>query len=311
MFQNLKRNFAVAALVVFAGGAQAAEDDVIAGLGWESDAATVESVLNDVCESLDVVTASPVQFPLASDTEQHFRCEDMALPGGDIEAAVFVVADDRLQMAELSGGVSNVLVDPEAEPQSRYLGYDVYNQASLFVDRIADKAWLLSAEALHPNLFTWSNPFLDGDGANIPEYDTSAALPSLFEPGGDLETLLPQFEAACPIMNVEPIKKPWLATEPDTQTQVNCFGYVYAGFPRKFEAVFGDGELELIWILTGKQEEARVREALIDAFGAPEITNDKWDVFMGGALALRKDKPEVLVISEKLIPFFQDHYVSQ
>lgn len=42
----------------------------------------------------------------------------------------------------------------------------------------------------------------------------------------------------------------WLPHAPTTQDQVNCFGYYYAGFPRTIEAVFGDGTLELAWILT-------------------------------------------------------------
>ncbi len=313
MLLDHKTILAVLTLIVSSAGSHAAEDgdSIIAGLGWESDAAMVESVLKDVCKSVDVANASPVQFPLASDTEQHFRCEDMALPGGSIAKAVFVVADDRLKMAELRGGAVNALVYPGLETQMRYLEYDVYNQASLFVDRKTDTAWLLSVEALHPNLFTWSNPYLDDDQADIPEYDASAATPSLFEPGGELNTLLPIFEAACPLMNVETIKQPWLATNPDAQSQVNCFGYVYAGFPRKIEAVFGDDELELIWILTGKQEEDRVRNALIDAFGAPEMTNDKWDVFSSGRVALRKDKPEVLVISEKLVSYYWEQFQAE
>lgn len=313
MFRKFTTNLVVAALVTSISGVQAADggDGVVAGLEWASDAATVERVLKGVCKSVDVANASLVQFPLAADTEQHFRCENMALPGGRIEAAVFVVADDRLKLAELRGGAANALLAPDEEPQMRYLRYDVYKQASLFVDAEADAAWLLSAEALHPNLFAWSHPFLEDAGAKLPEYDASAALPSLIQPGGDLKALTPRFEARCPLMNVEPIMRPWLETGPKTQTQVNCFGYVYAGFPRKFEAVFGDGELELVWILTGKPEESRVRKALVDEFGEPESVTENWDVFSGGQVALRKDKPEILVISEKLVPYYRDQFRSE
>lgn len=70
--------------------------------------------------------------------------------------------------------------------------------------------------------------------------------------------------------------------------------------------VFGDGVLELVWILTAKPEEERVRQALIDVYGPPEHRSANWDVFARGQIALRKDKPEVLAISERLVPFYAE-----
>ena len=82
-----------------------------------------------------------------------------------------------------------------------------------------------------------------------------------------------------------------------TSSQVNCFGIEYAGFPRKIEARFGDNGLELLWILTAKGEEARVAAALQAAYGEPIFESDEWSVFRNWEVSLRKDKPEVLVLS--------------
>ena len=150
------------------------------------------------------------------------------------------------------------------------------------------------------NLFTWSNPYL----VTTPSYNTSATTPGFLVFGEKYEQLKPQFERACPMLNIETIEQPWLPNKPTSQIQINCVGYEYAGFPRRIEAVFGDGVLEVVWILTGKNEEDRVRQALVEAFGAAEIVGDVWEVFEGQRVALRKDKPEILMISEKMIPYY-------
>lgn len=106
------------------------------------------------------------------------------------------------------------------------------------------------------------------------------------------------------MLNIETIEKPWLPNKPASQVQINCVGYEYAGFPRRIEAVFGDDVLEVVWILTGKNEEGRVRRALVEEFGEAEIVNDVWEVFGDQRVALRKDKPEILMISEKMIPYY-------
>ena len=81
-----------------------------------------------------------------------------------------------------------------------------------------------------------------------------------------------------------------------TSAQVNCFGIEYAGFPRKIEARFGDGGLELLWILTAKGEESRIAASLQEAYGKPVFENQEWAVFKNWEVSLRKDKPEVLVL---------------
>ena len=93
------------------------------------------------------------------------------------------------------------------------------------------------------------------------------------------------------------------------QHQLDCYGYEFAGFPRKIEAVFGDGVLQQAWILTGKGEEERVRRALVEAWGEATYIDDDWEIFGDGTVMLRKDKPEVLMLSPGLAPLYRAEYI--
>ena len=125
------------------------------------------------------------------------------------------------------------------------------------------------------------------------------------DPVTSVRTVLAKHCASTRAIEVDPPSFPLANAEPSTQAQVNCFGYEYAGFPRKFEAIYGDGILEVVWILTGKGEENRVRQALIEAFGPAENINDQWETFAGFRVSLRKDKPEVLLLSERMVPYYK------
>lgn len=100
-------------------------------------------------------------------------------------------------------------------------------------------------------------------------------------------------------------------SDPNAQLQLNCFGIEYAGFPRKIEARFGDGKLNMVWILTGKGEENRIREKLKTEYGEPVFVNDTWEIFDGWTVGLRKDKPELLLLTKELGQFYKKEYFKQ
>ncbi len=138
--------------------------------------------------------------------------------------------------------------------------------------------------------------------------DPSAAIPEILAFGDSIAELAPDLADAS-IMTIQRcIQEPWLPNQPDPQTQIDCFGFVYAGFPRKIEAVFGDDVLELAWIFTGKGEENRLRNSLYHAYGSPAFVSDTFEAFNGWRIGLRKDKPEVLIVSEELVPLIQKQY---
>jgi hypothetical protein len=100
--------------------------------------------------------------------------------------------------------------------------------------------------------------------------------------------------------------------EGEGEVQLNCFGIEFAGFPRKVEARFNDENgLYLLWILTARPEEERVRQALIDTYGAAIYTSEEVEVFDDWRIILRKDKPEVAVVAPSMVPQFKAWIASQ
>ena len=176
----------------------------------------------------------------------------------------------------------------------------------MVIDPGADRAWLMSGEAAHPNLFQWPNPY--AESTSRVTYDNAAARPGALRFGGRLESLRPLFERDCAFTDLNQYDV-WLLTEPKVQQQLDCFGIEYAGFPRKIEAVFGDGILQQAWILTGAGEESRVRDALEVAFGKASYVDERWEVFDDGRVMLRKDKPEVLMLSDELAPLYRAEHI--
>ncbi len=288
------------------GPGKAANDrSVIAGLAWDDPGSLVVAKLQEVCRDLHIRRAAQVRFPLARHTEQHAVCVGLRLAEEELASAVFVLADDRLKMIEAQGGALRTLLG-ERTDSSPYLSWLVFDDGQLIADPASDTVWLLSEEALHPHLFLWPTPFPYRSTDTPPSAASSAALPSFIAFGADLESSTPLFAAACPTMAIREIEDIWLPHEPETQTQIDCLGIDFAGGPRKLEAVFGDGVLELVWILTAKPEEERIRRALVDAHGPVSHASASWEVFEGGRIALRKDVPEVLAISERLVPYYAE-----
>ena len=100
-------------------------------------------------------------------------------------------------------------------------------------------------------------------------------------------------------------------SDPHAQIQIDCFGIDYAGFPRKIEARFGDGRLNVVWILTGEGEEDRIRQKLKREYGNIIYKNDAWEVFHNWQVLLRKDKPEVLLVTPELGQLYKKEYFNQ
>lgn len=98
---------------------------------------------------------------------------------------------------------------------------------------------------------------------------------------------------------------------PDAQLQINAFGVQCFGFPRKLEARFGDEKLNVVWILTGKAEEDKIRQELIKAYGKPIFEDDNWEIFNDWQVGLRKDKPEVLLIEKALGQVYKKEFFKQ
>jgi len=273
------------------------------------DLKATESKLKEFCQRIVVVNADSPRFPLAANSEQHLICKKYQNSDVSFEKAVFVIADERFAHMEAIGVSVPALEKMLGEPNGKYLGMKIFADASywLSVDR-ARLVWLHD-NAKHPNLFSWNNPYLSNSEF---QYTTpSIEIPNLLNFDKGLNDLRPLFADHCKQVQEEHHENVWLLSNPDEQIQINCFGYHYAGFDRKFEAVFGDGKLQLVWILTAKAEESRLRTLLVERWGKAEMDTAKWEVYADGRISLRKDKPELLVLSDEMIPLYRGELESE
>jgi len=110
---------------------------------------------------------------------------------------------------------------------------------------------------------------------------------------------------ACATSNTRRIEPPFLPDVKDKQMQIDCEGFQFLGKPRRAEFVFQDDSLEMIWIMTSAEEEDSIVKAMTDAVGAPTRRNNKYIAFTDNRTAVRRDRPEILLYSEKLAPLVQ------
>lgn len=270
---------------------------------YESVEETTKKV-DAIAESTHLFSFTSPNFPLAAKKESHLVASQVIVQNDTLDKVVFTFSDDRLTFIQAKGGVIQGLGGKTDTEQQRYPNYIIYVADRLFIDIDKDLAWLMTEEALHPNLFTWDNPYLAASGDKQVVYNTSVQIPEFVKMGSTIEEILPHIKEQSSMVHIEKLKE----TPSFSKTQVNGFGIEYAGFPRKFEFRFQNGELQKIWILTAKEEEKRLYENLNLEYGKPIFSNEDWDVFKDWTLLLRKDKPEVLLLSDELAQQFRRRY---
>ncbi|TSE04970.1 hypothetical protein [Aquimarina algiphila] len=268
---------------------------------------TVTQKLKDISETTNVISIDNPSFPLAKTKEEHLVCSKIKTKHGIIEKAVFTFADNKLSYIEAKGNVFNTFTETRNDTARTYIDYDVYVKDKLFLNKKKDIAWIITKEAMHTNLFTWENPYLNFPSTTEIESNDSSKIPPFLKTGKTLNELKPVLEANSKFINIEELD----GSDPNAQLQINCFGVDYLGFPRKVEARFGDNKLNVVWILTGKGEEDRIRKALTNQYGDPIFVNDAWEIFNNWQVGLRKDKPEVLLIKKELGLEYKTTYFKQ
>ena len=271
---------------------------------------TLENVLqkvNEVSEDSRLISVEEPSFPLAINKEEHLVCTNIKTNHGIIGKAVFTFADDQLKYIISKGNVYSVFAEKRRDTSMVYMQYEVYPSDKLFLDKKKDLAWILTDESLHPNLFAWINPYLDPDYNPQVKSSGSNDIPSFLKMGASMDDLKPILEENSDFIATQELD----GSDPNASMQINCFGVDYLGFPRKIEARFGDNKLNVVWILTGKGEEDRIREALIDQFGQPVFVNEDWEIFNNWQVGLRKDKPEVLLMEKKIGLEYKTSYFKQ
>lgn len=277
------------------------------GIRLEDSVETVAQKLGEISETTNIISKNNPSFPLAEVKEEHLICSKVKTKKGMINKVAFVFADSKLKYIEARGNVYKTLANARTDTARSYLDYDVYIDEKLFLNKKKDAAWILTKEAMHTNLFTWENPYLNLNYKNGVKLNYSNQIPAFLKMGAPIDELKPLFETNSDFTNTEELD----GKDPNAQFQVNCFGVMYLGFPRKVEARFGDDKLNVVWILTGKGEENRIRKALINQYGDPIFVNGDWEIFDNWQVGLRKDKPEVLLMKKEIGLEYKTNYFKQ
>ncbi|WP_282161657.1 hypothetical protein [Ulvibacterium marinum] len=265
-------------------------DELFGGVKMSDNLETVKEEMEKHCVSVEGISidTEEISFPLAQFTEQHLICSDCKrYDYYFFDKIVFTFSDGQLSFISAKGDGVSKISDIEY-----YEGYKFYTgKDNMVIHEKENEAFFLTKEGLHTNLFAWKNPYLS-TGKVVTKYTASAVVPKVFKFGEAIQELKPRLRGMTTLLDEREF--------PNGEIQLNCFGMEYAGFPRKIEAKFNtEGKLSLLWILTAKQEESRLRKALIKAYGNPIFVNKTWEVFHDWQVSLRKDKPEVLVLSKE------------
>ena len=265
------------------------------GVNLDQSLELVNEKLKDISQTTNIISIEHPVFPLASNKEDHLVCTNVKTKNGTIAKAVFTFADDQLKYIEARGNVQEVLVHHLNDTAKAFMDFDVYIKEKLFINKKKDAAWIMVQEAMHTNLFTWENPYLNIDKKETSSND-SKHIPAFLKMGASLDEMKPILKSNSDFTNTEQLD----GSDPNAQIQINCFGVEYLGFPRKVEARFGDNQLNVVWILTAKGEEDRIRTALTNQYGSPDFVNEDWEIFDNWQVGLRKDKPEVLLMEQQI-----------
>lgn len=274
----------------------AQSETIFNGIRLEESLEKVTQKVKEISGTSNLISIDNPTFPLAKDKEDHLVCTQIKTKNGLIEGAVFTFADNKLTYIEAVGNAYETFISSRKDTARVYRDYEIYLQDKLFLKKEQDIAWIMVEEAMHTNLFTWRNPYLKSNDKINAKSNHASEIPAFLKMGSTMNELKPLLEANSDFTNIEELDGP----DSNAQLQINCFGVEYMGFPRKVEARFGNDKLNVVWILTAKGEEDRIRKALTNQYGKPIFVNDNWEIFDNWQVGLRKDKPEILLMEEKI-----------
>ena len=91
-----------------------------------------------------------------------------------------------------------------------------------------------------------------------------------------------------------------LPTAKKSQIQLNCYGVPFAGEKRDMEFVFGDHQLDLVWILTDEDERESLLTSLKEQYGEPTHEIEGATFFLNNHVGLRSAPHELMYFSDRL-----------
>lgn len=228
------------------------------------------------------------RFPYAEHAETHLLCtlEDRQI--------MLSWADDQLVQIETRGMLADIL--PETGPAMEIQHLRIYPDEVLIHDTRRERTLQLPELNYAANLVAWDNPVWSAGEINAGAW----FIPPEIRFGASIEDMEAALAGRCDFLVTRPIDEAWLLTEPEEQYQTDCFGYEIAGYPRMLELVYGDGQLEQVWLLVGPADIERLRTHFTAIHGAPTEEDAQYIVFADWEVAVRKDVPEILLGSDRL-----------
>lgn len=217
-----------------------------------------------------------------------------------IDKIIFTFTDDRLNLVQsLDSRFVRFVQDNSSSSEAvPYAGYTVYPKTGFVISNKNSSVSWLQPQHLHSHIFLWTNPLLIN--SSIADDPVDFKILNGVELGMSIEKVK-QIMKPLAYIEEKPIK-PSRYPIAKEDFQLNSYGYSYGGFPRKIEFIFLDGELKVIWILTAKEEEGRIKASFSRQFGNP-IRESKKYIYFNRNMRIRKD------VSEILITTLKDHYL--
>jgi hypothetical protein len=274
-----------------------AQEIPIEGLEMGQSEGIATAVIAAACDGVARIEVTATRFPAANESEVHLRCSTLTLAdgraGGD---AMFTFADDKLVLIHTRGQPGNLR--PDAEPVAQFEDFDVYMPHQIIVNAETGQSAVFGEFPIVPLAFHWNNPAWTAD--TISPTKAEFFLPPEIVFGTSLASMTETLNEACALSVERSIDEVWLVTEPAAQFQIDCYGYEIAGYPRKLEFVFGDETLQQMWVMFDVGDIPRLREFLTVNYGNPISVDEQYEIFDEGRLALRKDIPEIRMVSDEI-----------
>ena len=141
---------------------------------------------------------------------------------------------------------------------------------------------------------------------NDPLFNTISSRYSISKPeelafGESVSSIKEKLTTKCTRMvekDIIPITAP-LAKE--SQKQIDCFGFKYAGIPRKIELVFQDDQLDIVWILFPVEERGKLISNFTSIYGEPSMAIEFGTIYLQANAAIRNHPSEVLFASDRQV----------
>ena len=124
--------------------------------------------------------------------------------------------------------------------------------------------------------------------------------PEVFKFGTSMNEMKIALEADSDSIAVQMNEPIQLPTAQKSQSQINVYGFKYAGKKRNVELIFADDQLDIVWILTDAEEENEFLSGFKVLYGKPTHQMKEVTFFVNDGVAVRNTPHEVLFMSNRL-----------